>query len=263
MKRLVFLLIAVLLLVGCSGLPAPSDQNVTENTNSCTTESTVPLASPVSYLIQDSAENIVSIQIPHTDKMSEEETVFIQDFVRRKIETTTAAVLDLTPSNQTVDTKGRGYSQYWIVLEAQVTQDTDAHVSIVFEGFYNLKSAAHPTNWLFSLNYDRKRLEEIPFAEKYAVNAPLYKSFVSVAENAIKEAAGGTWPEGWPSFGESLCSEDAFINGMRAEREFCYYLREDGVVISYPVPHAVGDHMEAVIPYDKLQCLQDGGRFSD
>ena len=251
MKRLVAALLAVLLLAGCSG--APGDGDAAQTTNPGTTESTVPVASSASYLIQDSGENLISIQIPHTDTMSEVETAFIQDFVRRKLETVTGAVPELTPSDQPVVGQGREYAQHRIDLESRVTQDTDAHVSIVFEGFYNLKSAAHPTNWLFSLNYAPGTLEAIPFAEKYAVNARLYQSFASAAESAIKEAAGGTWPEGWKPFGESICPEETFINGMCDEREFCYYLQEDGVVISYPVPHAVGDHLEAVIPYSQLE----------
>ena len=248
MKSLIFFLITLCLLTGCSN-------SIADNHTNTIVDTTLDFLSTdsVDYLIEDSEANIISIEIPHTNNMSPEETAFIQQLVRKRVQKMTGAELDLIPSNKTVESKDREYSQYCILMETQVTQNVDTHVSIVFNGYYNKKGSAHPINWLFSVNYDRKTLQEIPFSNKFIINTELYHIFSDFAEKAIKDECGGAWPDGWGPFSEVLCSQNKFLAGMKNENDFCYYLQETGVVISYWVPHAIGDHKEVTIPYDKLQ----------
>jgi len=60
-------------------------------------------------------------------------------------------------------------------------------------------------------------------------------------------------PESWGTFSETICSKERFINGMTIGDEFSYYYTKNGVVISYPVVHALGDHKEVEISYDSLK----------
>ena len=146
-----------------------------------------------------------------------------------------------------------------MLMESWVAYESDTHVSIVWRGLFNAKGAAHPTHWLLALNYNPKTLQMIPFTEKYTVNKQLYTTFADLAEKAIKNECGGTLPEGWDSFRDPLPAEEIFITAMTAENEFYYYLQNNGVTVSYPVAHPIGDHKEVTIPYDQL-TKGDSGR---
>lgn len=209
-------------------------------------------AEPACYLIQESGENLISIPIPRRNNMSGEEITMIQNFVQKKIQATTGEEFALTASAQNVKNKDQAYSQYYLVMESQVVYESDSHISIVFYGMLNLKGAAHPTHLLFALNYNPQTLQVISFSEKYVVDNQLYRTFADFAAKAIEEICEGVLPSGWASFSDPICSETAFINGLNEEKEFCYYLQDTGVVISYPVPFALGDHKEVLIPYNQL-----------
>lgn len=262
MKRILaitFTLILVLaVLTGC--MSPQNSSGLEEKQNPPGTESTsdkTPDTDTVRYLIQENTENVISFPIPTTKSMSAEEITFIQNFVQNKLLAMTGEKIELTPSSENVKNKEQAYSLYSILMETRITYESDTHISIVFNGLLNRKNSAHPTHWLFSLNYSPQTLQIIPFSEKYTANNQLYVTFADLAEKAIKEACAGVLPAGWESFKEPIPSEKAFLDGMLAETEFCYYLQENGVVISYPVPFALGDHKEVTIPYSGFDAKQN------
>lgn len=248
MKRFTSLLIVLFLLAGCSNSSVFDNQNTTEGIGIDT-----PDTDPACYLIQENAENIISIPIPRTTNMSAEEITFVQILVQEKILAMIGEELDLIQSKESVKSKDQVYSQYRILMKSQITYEDDTHVSIIFNGLLENKSSAHPTHWLFSLNYNPQTLQTIPFSQKHTVDKQLYLVFADLAEKAIEEECAGILPTGWESFKEPICSEKAFLDGMLAEDEFCYYMQDTGIVISYPVPFALGNHKEVIIPYDKLE----------
>ena len=251
MKKVGFWLIVLFFLSGCSNSITHGGQTTTEGTSGST-----PNTDPVCYLVQENSENLISVSIPNENNMSLEEIAFIQNFVQNKILIMTGERLYLTLSDKDVK-KEQEYSKYSILMESQVTYNSDTHISIVFNGLLNRKKSAHPIHWLFSLNYNPQTLQIISFTEKYTVDNQLYRIFSELAEKMIKEECGGILPPGWDSFSEPICSEKDFLEGIIAEEEFCFYLQDTGVVISYPVPFALGDHKEVVIPYDKLREHED------
>lgn len=207
------------------------------------------------YLTESSEQNIISIQVPYTDQMTEEQISFIEDFVQGKLEEISGNKFNLMSSPSDIQRKDRDYSEYYISVEAQITYISESQISIVFDGLYNKKGAAHPVHWIFALNYDPSTNQRIYFKEKYSINSELYDIFANYAVENIKAENDGIWPHGWGAFSEELCSENAFIEGMKEESGFCYYINEAGVVISYPVPYALGDHKEVEIPEDKLTMM--------
>lgn len=243
MNRIVFCLLVCCILFGCSNTNTYTPSNSTESTNAST-----PGPTTVGYLIQENAENVISFPIPSGKSMSAEEVTFIQNFVQNKLLGMTGETINLTPSNEDVKNKDQEYSLYSILMESRLTYENDTHISIVFNGLLNRKGSAHPINWQFALNYNPQTLQIIPFPEKYTVNTQLYITFADLAEKAIREELEGVLPAGWDTFREPIPSEEAFLDGMLAEFDFCYYLQENEVVISYPVPFALGDHKEVVIP---------------
>ena len=253
MKRSAVFLIIALLLSGCSHSADSKDNSATPATTQAATA-----ASAMNYLIEDSQENLISVQIPHPENMTEKEADFLQAFVSGRIKETTGTEFNLIPSETSVESENREYSQYCILLSSDITQTAKDHMSVVFEGYYYKMGSAHPVHWLFSVNYNRETLQPICFAEKYSVNEELYITFADLAEKALMEETGGTWPEEWGTFEEQFCSREKFLSALNQEEEgsnteFNYYLTEDGVVISYPVPFAMGNHKEVLIPYDKLR----------
>ena len=250
MKRKVWaiaLLFCATSMVGCQRTASPQTTD---------TQSTEPTQSTgAHYLIEDTPENIISVQIPYIEGMTEEEVDFVQGFIQEKIEAGSGETFDLIRSENDIADKEREYSQYYISLEAQVMHVSENCVSIVFKGLWNLKNSAHPINWFCSVNYSRETLQQIPFSEKYAINRELYLNFADAAEKGIKEEFNGVWPEELGTFSETLCSETAFLEGMKAGKEFFYYVQENAVVISYPVPHALGDHKEVELPHHYLVAV--------
>lgn len=140
-------------------------------------------------------------------------------------------------------------------MESTITFASNDLISIVFDGLYNYKTAAHPIHWLFTLNFNPQTLETITLSEKYIIDEALYNIFAEVAETNITNECDGVWPENWGTFSETICSKNHFIEGMIKEVDFYYYYAETGIVISYPVVHAMGDQKEGEISYDSLKKL--------
>ena len=182
--------------------------------------------------------------------MSPEEMIFIQSIVQNRLLAMTGESMNLVASSEDVKDKDQIYDKYSILMESQITYESDNHISMVFNGLLNRRNSAHPIHWLFSINYNPQTLQIIPFSEKFTIDKQLYAVFADSAEKAIKEELEGVLPPGWESFREMIPSEQIFLEGMMVETEYSYYLHENGVVVSYPVPFAFGNHKEVIIKTD-------------
>ena len=80
----------------------------------------------------------------------------------------------------------------------------------------------------------------------------LYQVFAEKAENELLQELGGQWPDGWRGFAEEICSKEQFMKGLQNESDYAWCLTEIGVVISYPVPHALSDQRQVELPYSAL-----------
>lgn len=146
------------------------------------------------------------------------------------------------------------YSNYALHLDYRVTSLTDDVISIVFDGMINLKMSAHPTHLFFTLNIDRKNEQIIRFEDRYVVDDALYDTFAEYAQKDLMEMAqSDVWPENWDTFSEMFCRKESFLNAITSANESHFYFTEQGVGISYPVAHVMGDHLETVIPYSELK----------
>ena len=61
---------------------------------------------------------------------------------------------------------------------------------------------------------------------------------------------GGAWIDGLAPFTESICTYDAFVEGIKNESRIYTFYNADGMGIIYPVPHALGDVRTTIIPYE-------------
>ena len=179
----------------------------------------------------------------------------IADFVREQAQTycdgaCTPEIVAETPPDISWD----DLPEHCFPFKYRLTLSTEDTLSIVFEGFYNRKTAAHPTNLLLTLNIDPRTAERIALADRYVIDDALYETFVAYAEADLTQKLGG-WPENWRPFSEEIYGKDRFLNNLDARTHgeaLRVFFTEEGLGVSYPISHVMGDHMEIVLPYDEL-----------
>lgn len=210
------------------------------------------------YLIEETNENIISIMIPYIQEIDDNNIFLIKDFVSSKIEKICGEAFHLTESKNGIVDKNKNYSNYYIEVSSKVSYISHDLISIVFEGVLNKKGTAHPCHLFFTFNFNSKTYKKVAFSDMYTLDETLYDTFSQQAQKSILEQNDGLWPKGWGNFSEELCSKDKFLNGIVAEDEIYWYHIKNGIGISYPVPYALGDHMEVEIPYESLVKTGDG-----
>ena len=190
--------------------------------------------------------------MPPSNEINEDQSLLVEDYIRKTLRETTGMVLYLIRSETGITDTERDYTGYCILLEARVICRTKDLVSIAFEGTLDQKDAAHPVSLFLILNYNPETLTQVHFYDLYVVDEALYRAFAEKAENVLLQELGGQWPDGWRGFAEEICSEEQFMKGLQSESDYAWFLTETGVVISYPVPHVLGDQRQVELPYSAL-----------
>ena len=225
------------------------------------TTASTDVESNTTYLTEHSEENVISIQLPEFQSENGSKiNQLVADYITQKINNICNSECHLSPSKADIACTDTAYSKYFVDLTYRISYQSDDIISIIFEGKYNYKKAAHPTNIFFSLNIDPKNAQRVFFSEVYSIESELYQLFSTYAQQSIIESAGGTWPDGWGSFSESVCGEEQFLEGMKTECGFYSYYTGHSVGISYPVPHSIGDYLVVEIPQDELRLNPTSNR---
>lgn len=247
MKK-IFVIIAIfaLLLVmnGCNNTKSETSSNISSS-DSLMNES-VELDEPF-FLIEESDKNIISVQVPvlrteNTDKVNQ----VIYDYIEDKIADICLSEYNVIESNSDVSDKNAEYSECYIDVKYRVSLNTENLVSIVFDGIYNYRSAAHPTNLFFTLNINPKTAETVGFTDTYVLDDAVYELFTESALEYISKLTEDITVD-------PICTKDEFIDGIKNQNEFYCYYTDKSVGISCPVPHALGDHLQVEIPLTKLK----------
>lgn len=202
------------------------------------------------YLTQITDKNVISVKVPVFDDSALNTLVY--DYIREHLTHITSKEFELTRTDDNITTASPNYSEYFIETEYKITYYSNDLISITFEGLLNHKTAAHPTHLFFTLNIDRHTKERIFFKDRFTVNEDLYKTFCDSAEIDITDKAEDL-TEPFENFFDSICSFEKFRDGMTVENEFFAYYTEYGIGISYPVPFALGNHIEVGIPYSIIK----------
>lgn len=206
------------------------------------------------FLIEDTEENLISLQNPSTEELNEKNTLLIEDFIQSKIKAFCGETFQLIQTKKDITNKNRDYSNYYIEVNFKISYISEDLVSVIFEGFLNKKETAHPYHLFFDFNFNPKTSKPVAFSERYFIDDALYDAFSQQAEKNILEQCDGQWPSGWKSFSEQLCPKDKFLEGIEKEETFYWYHTQNGVGFSYPVVFALGDHMEVELPYEALKA---------
>jgi len=254
MKRLFLLVLCLMLLVSMVGCrnSAQGKQNEEAKPTEEPTLATDPTTEEPSsrakwYLTQLTDDCAASVELP--DFIMEDEALkqLVIDYIDSQL-ADYVADFELTLSNEDVTAKFGDYL-YQLDLDCRISYISDEIASVIFEGMYNGKTAAHPTFCFYSLNIDRRTNEQLKLYNLIPTNDALYAAFVQYAYQSMKEKADPTWLAG-VDFYDVVCSDGDFTGCFYDLSDAaCAYFTETGIGISYSVSHPLGDHQETEIPY--------------
>ena len=186
------------------------------------------------------ASNIITLDVTFSEEISGNAALFpvAKRFFENKVEDMFGVEVNWQDSNDI----GKHGTNDSLIAEAYIAFQNENKASILFKGTYAPITAAHPTHFMWSLNYNPITLVRYRFSDIYKVDSMFYRYFQKEAEASILESTDGKWPYGWGEFSQDICPEDSFIEGMSTEREFQFYFGEESISIIYPVPFALGNY---------------------
>lgn len=255
MKKIIILtlcLAMLLVMVGCGNARQNNEEVQTEPTEELTLATDPTTEEPTSqakwYLTQLTDDCAASVELP--DFIMEDDALkqFVCDYIEEKHENCNMRDFSLSVSNDDVIAQPQDYD-FYLDIDCRLSYFSDDIASIIFEGMYNGKTAAHPVFCFYTLNIDRRTNEQLKLYNLIPTNDALYAAFVQCAYQSMKEKADPAWLAG-VNFYDVVCSDRDFT-GFFYDRSdaACAYFTETGIGISYPVSHPLGDHQETEIPY--------------
>ena len=122
---------------------------------------------------------------------------------------------------------------------------SDDFLSFAVTGDYNISTSAHPSSFFYTLNIDLSECKFVKYTDIYSDNIETIKKY---AEKQLDD-----------NIFEYIFNNDKIdINEYMSsidlpKNEICYSAyTEDSCIISFGVPHVLGDHAEVVIPLSEL-----------
>lgn len=125
-----------------------------------------------------------------------------------------------------------------IQTDYELARQNGRYVSVLFVTEFGRSDVAHPSRFTRSLNFDLQSGKVLSVEQILEQNEALYEIiWEAVRDNAPAEIA------------EYLSSEDIALNMP----ETSVYMTPDGIGFAIPLPHALGDFYQAVVPYWEMQ----------
>lgn len=241
MKRfhaITLLLVLSFLLVGCADLAESSLSNKTQEDTG-----------KYFYLTEESAENLISIQVPIvTTANVQAVNACIKEQVYKELQhwlllekcNLKESATPIARISERIDPSE--YSAQYLHISSRLSFESEELISLVFTGMQNVKSAAHPNEIFFSINVDVQSAERVSIADIYSLDDSLYTFFLQYvnSERISRDEL----------ISLNVFEKNIFWEGLAQEPEkgVYSYLTPTHVGISYPVTYALGNHIEAEIP---------------
>lgn len=121
-------------------------------------------------------------------------------------------------------------------------------ISIVFEGVGNKEGTAHPTNHFFAVTFDLATGHRVKLSDFLRLDSTLI-------EKLREQSRLGDDREEWladipdKELLKILQNSNTLFQGTYS------FFSEEGLGISFEAPHALGDHLEYILPYSVLPEL--------
>lgn len=150
---------------------------------------------------------------------------------------------------------GNDYSDLDLTMDYQILFENQSLISIVFKGFENVKSAAHPSDLFLTLNINLKNGTRVKLFDLYTINNYFKNIYFEAAKKQVPERFAESKND-WLIVIEEL-EKDSLSTDWNFKHADTYdgiqsYLTPKGLGLSTPVSFANGDHFETVIPYSNI-----------
>lgn len=253
MKRIlvtVLLLAFSLQLVGCTYLTKTTASNKHSANNTIDTPNQAQNnINGYYYLTEETVANLISVQVPViTTANAQAVNACIKEQVYNELQNwlpqgeynlkeSAAPIVNISARIDPSE-----YSSLYLHISSRISFEDKDFISLVFEGDYNAKSAAHPNDVFFSINVNIQKAERFVIADIYTVDDDLYAAFLQhLNSERISHSE---------LLSLKVFEKEDFLKGLAQEPDkgFYSYLTPNHVGISYPVAYALGDHIEAEIP---------------
>lgn len=145
------------------------------------------------------------------------------------------------------------YSNLDLEVFYRITYQDSELLSIVFDGFGNISTAAYPNELLFAINVDLSDSKVLSFSDIFSVsNESLKIVGDNYHEQFILKKFGGV------TDGNAKAYEDITYIGVNRLRDIIsddtkFYLSEKSVTVCVGLQHAVGDNFEIEVEYSELK----------
>ncbi len=279
MKRIPFLLCAVLFLTGCGTQPTPPEvpAAVPETTGTAPpgteppvetepAETGVPGTVQIVYAAETTDYRHITYAypiFPENDAVNASVKAYTEKLICEQIEGAWSPEEEIPAAEIQFDLQEYPVqdedTMLTIEMDVTVTRMDDAHISLFYEGLFNVKGTPHPTSLSEGLILDAKTGEIVHLSDLYTVD-DAFAEFVCgyFSEHGAEQHAQklGISAEDVP--------EDMYVHTPEHILEWLLHCDEpyttttvfmypDALAFSFPVGHALGDHMEIVIPYAELE----------
>lgn len=134
---------------------------------------------------------------------------------------------------------GDSVSQLTLSADYEITYASDAFVSIVFRGTSNVKSAAHPITFAFSVNILMKTPRIADTEDLVEINDIFAQKVINQLNTQPNAAVA--------EYFQQFTLDD--IVSMLQQEDVYFYFTSDGIGVLIAVPHAIGDYVDLQIPY--------------
>ncbi|SEW16299.1 hypothetical protein [[Clostridium] fimetarium] len=143
---------------------------------------------------------------------------------------------------------GVDYSNLTITVDFKITFSNKRLISIVFSGFGNVRTAAHPNNIFYSLNIDLEACSKIKLQDICSINSNLVKIYREKWAQQTDEVRAVILRD----YNDDDLIK-AFTQADNLGSSVYSYLTSNGVAFSLSVSHAIGDHIETEINYQEIK----------
>ncbi len=252
-KKSAILLSALFLLNGCNA----ADNNSSDEET--VVQDTVNDNLITHYAVEDTIENRILFEYPQFDESvddAEKYNLLITDFVGCALDN-----IGHDDFNGELNVNHDGWDYEEITglsaeIKYEITRNDSEYLSVVFDGIPYYKGAAHPYHYFNVLILDVKNCKLLSLSDLYVID----DGFIDIMRDNYKKQMVAYLNDLNCTAKEysELYKDNAYYKDVLSRTNkntnggYECFLTENELGISFPIAHALGEHFEVYIDFDKL-----------
>jgi hypothetical protein len=142
-----------------------------------------------------------------------------------------------------------------------VTYNSPEILSVYFNGYSNYRTAAHPNQFFYTVTIDVAKQKAVTLSELVSINPDLLEALIGGKYSAVGYDMTEEYAASIKDYlGDMKTNPDYWLEKLKNADKVGYsaasYLTPDALVVSIPVPHVMGDHIEIALNYKDLAALK-------